>query len=99
MKLSTLTRLLSAGIASLAVSAAFAQAVIVAPYGPPPPRAEVMPGARPGYVWDKGHWRWDHGQYVWIPGHWQPVRVGYHWVPGHWVQRGPNWHWVEGHWA
>ena len=62
-------------------------------------RVEVVPAPRVGYVWDKGHWRWDHGRYVWVAGHWQAERVGYHWVPGHWVAHGPNWRWVPGHWA
>lgn len=86
-------------VAALTAAPAFAQAVIIAPMAPPPPRVEVMPAPRAGYVWDQGRWRWNHGRYVWVPGHWQPVRVGYRWVPGHWVQRGPNWRWVEGHWA
>jgi hypothetical protein len=97
-----LTSVLAAAItcaAALTAAQAFAQAVIVAPMAPPPPRVEVMPAPRAGYVWDHGRWRWDHGRYVWVSGHWQPVRVGYRWVPGHWVQRGPNWRWVEGHWA
>ena len=101
MKLSVPLRLAAAGMAALATSAVFAQAVIVAPYAPPPPRVEVMPAARAGYVWDQGHWHWHwrQGRYVWIPGHWQIVRVGYHWVPGHWAARGPAWRWVPGHWA
>jgi hypothetical protein len=97
-----LTSVLAAAItcaAALTAAPAFAQAVIVAPMAPPPPRVEVMPAPRAGYVWDQGRWRWDHGRYVWVPGHWRPVRAGYRWVPGHWVQRGPHWRWVEGHWA
>jgi hypothetical protein len=78
---------------------ASAQAVMVSPMAPPPPRVEVVPAPRDGYVWDQGRWRWEHGRYAWAPGHWQPVRVGYHWVPGHWAQRGPHWRWIEGHWA
>jgi hypothetical protein len=72
---------------------------VIAPSAPPPVRYEAMPAPRHGFVWDQGHWRWDHGRYVWVPGHWQRERVGYHWVPGHWVAHGPNYHWVEGHWA
>jgi hypothetical protein len=86
-------------VATLASVPAFAQAVIIAPSPPPPMRTEVVPVARPGYVWDGGHWRWAGRGYEWVPGHWRPVRVGAHWVPGHWVQRGPNWRWIEGHWA
>lgn len=78
---------------------ALADVIVIAPSAPPPERVEVVPPARVGYVWDKGHWRWDHGHYVWIGGHWQAERVGYHWVPGHWVAHGPNWRWIEGHWA
>jgi len=99
MKLSISLRFAAGCAAALATSAVFAQAVIVAPVAPPPPRVEVMPAPRAGYVWDQGHWHWRHGRYVWIPGHWRGVRAGYHWVPGHWVARGPNWRWVPGHWA
>ncbi len=78
---------------------AFAQAVIIAPVAPPPPRVEVVPRRLVrGYVGIRAAGV-GIGRYVWVPGHWQAVRVGYHWVPGHWVQRGPNWRWVEGHWA
>jgi hypothetical protein len=74
----------AATLITLITPAAQAQAIIVAPMAPPPPRVEVMPAPRTGYVWDQGRWRWDHGRYVW--------------VTGHWVQRGPNYRWVEGHW-
>ncbi|MGS1059355.1 YXWGXW repeat-containing protein [Burkholderia glumae] len=66
---------------------------------PPPPRVEVVPAPRVGYVWDAGHWVWRHGAYVWEPGHWQAVRVGYHWQPGHWAPRGDGWVWIRGHWV
>jgi len=85
----------------LVAQLAQAQVYIEAPNAPPPVRVEVAPPppAERGYVWDKGHWRWEHGAYAWVPGHWQAVREGWHWVPAHWVQRGPNWRYVEGHWA
>ncbi|VWC22074.1 YXWGXW repeat protein [Burkholderia lata] len=73
--------------------------VVVAPNAPPPVRYEVVPASRMGYVWDRGHWHWEHGRYVWIGGHWETERVGMQWVPGHWDQRGPNWFWTRGHWA
>ncbi len=50
--------------------------VVVAPNAPPPVRYEVVPAMRVGYVWERGHWRWDHGRYVWIGGHWETERVG-----------------------
>ena len=75
-----------------AVGTAVAQ-VVIGP--PPPPRYEVVPGPRAGYVWDGGHWRWMHGRYVWIGGHWRPVRVGHRWYAGHLDRRG---RWQEGYW-
>ncbi len=66
------------------------EVVVIAPSAPPAVRYEAVPAPRVGYVWDHGHWRWDHGRYVWAAGHWQAERVGYHWVPGHWVARGAN---------
>lgn len=65
---------------------------------PPPMRAENVPGGRPGFAWDQGHWRWEGRGYAWVPGHWEPMREG-HWQPGHWVARGPDWFWKEGHWV
>jgi hypothetical protein len=88
----------SAGIAAAAVPA-FADTIIIAPSAPPAPRVEVAPPPRVGYVWEHGHWRWEHGRYVWAGGHWEAVRRGLHWEPGHWVHAGPNWRWVGGHWA
>jgi hypothetical protein len=90
--------LIAAGATAVATASA-AEVVVIAPSAPPPGRYEAMPGPRAGYVWDRGHWRWDHHRYVWVGGHWQAERVGYHWVPGHWVAHGPNYHWVQGHWA
>ncbi|CAN7233308.1 YXWGXW repeat-containing protein [Caballeronia sp. LjRoot34] len=87
-----------AGVAAVAGSAS-AEVIIVAPNAPPPVRVESVPPARVGYVWDNGHWRWEHGRYVWNQGHWQVERVGYHWVPGHWIARGGAWRWMPGHWA
>ena len=90
--------LVAAGTASIATATA-EEVVIVALNAPPPERVEVVPAARVGYVWDKGHWRWDHGRYNWVRGHWQAERVGAHWVPGHWDDHHDHWVWVEGHWA
>ncbi|TAM52483.1 MAG: hypothetical protein EPN57_13690 [Paraburkholderia sp.] len=93
--------LAAAGAFAIAASAPASadEVVLVAPHAPPPVRYEVVPAPRVGYVWDRGHWRWQRGGYVWVPGHWQRVRIGHHWVPGHWARRGPNWAWIPGHWA
>jgi hypothetical protein len=92
------TVLIAAGVAAVG-SASAEEVVVIAPSAPPAVRYEAVPAPRVGYVWDHGHWRWDHGRYVWAAGHWQAERVGYHWMPGHWVAHGPNYHWVQGHWA
>ena len=99
--------------AALTAAPAFAQAVIVAPLAPPPPRVEVMPAPRAGYAWDPGHWRWAEGRYVWVGGHWNWAEPNYVWVPGVWqrplrahsVWVAPEWRhhslgwWrVAGHW-
>ena len=91
--------LAAATLGAMAAPAGAEEIVVVAPSAPPAVLGEAVPAPRDGYVWDRGHWRWEHGRYVWAPGHWQPVRVGYHWVPGHWAPRGAHWAWVPGHWA
>ncbi len=91
--------LASIGSAVAPLTASAEEIVVVAPSAPPPARYEVVPGPRVGYVWDHGHWGWEHGRYVWVRGHWEAERVGLHWVAGHWAPRGPNWVWVRGHWA
>jgi len=67
---------------------------------PPPPRVEVVPPPRVGYVWAPGYWRWNGRRHVWIQGSWVRERRGWHWEPDAWVQ-GPNgrWHLSRGHWV
>ncbi len=76
----------------------FAQGEIIIRQTPPPERVEVIPMARHGYAWDRGHWRWEGHGYAWVAGHWQPVMRNARWEPGHWEAHGPNWYWREGHW-
>ena len=65
---------------------------------PPPPRDEVAPPARRGYVWAPGYWRWDRGRHVWVKGYWVRERRGYHWTAHRWEERGKRWHFEAGHW-
>jgi hypothetical protein len=69
---------------------------------PPPPRVEVMPPMRPGFVWAPGYWAWERGRHVWIEGRWIEARRGEFWVPDRWVEyrdpRGAHWHMEPGHW-
>ncbi|OAE11441.1 hypothetical protein AZH11_20360 [Pseudomonas simiae] len=84
--------------AALVSTPTFAQTEVIIRQAPPAERVEVIPAGRPGYAWDRGHWRWERGAYAWVPGHWQPVQRNARWEPGHWESRGPNWYWREGHW-
>ena len=51
---------------------------------PPPPRYEVVPVPRAGYVWAPGHYELVRDQYVWMPGQWMTARAGYRYVPSTW---------------
>ncbi|MCE4056402.1 YXWGXW repeat-containing protein [Pseudomonas sp. Au-Pse12] len=90
--------LIPLALGALASTPADAQPLIIQ-QAPPAMRYEPMPGARPGYAWDRGNWRWRGNGYVWVPGHWQPVMHRGHWMPGHWQAHGPHWYWVEGRWV
>lgn len=103
---------LAAGIAALSLAglAGTAQAVpaVVAPSpqvivvqnAPPPPIAEAVPAARPGYVWAPGHYEWRDGRYVWMTGRWIDDQPGWVWQEARWMQR-PDGSWVlaGGHWS
>jgi WXXGXW repeat (2 copies) len=65
---------------------------------PPPPRVEVVPAPRVGYVWAPGYWNWNGHQHVWKSGYWVRERHGYHYAPNVWVQQNGHWHFVQGGW-
>lgn len=90
--------LIPLALAALVSTPTFAQSEVIIREAPPPMRVEAVPVERPGYVWDRGHWRYEGRGYAWVPGHWQPVMRNARWEPGHWESRGPNWYWREGHW-
>ena len=106
MRRSLFTALAAAAVATPAliapgmVSPAAAQVdfnlVINSP--PPPPRYEVVPAPRAGYVWAPGYWRWENQRHVWAPGHWMAERRGYHWVPDRWAQTDRGWRHSPGYW-
>jgi hypothetical protein len=66
---------------------------------PPAPQVEVVPGARVGYVWAPGYWRWNGYRHVWVSGYWLRARPGWHWVAPHWSPYGRRWHYAGGYWA
>lgn len=81
---------------------AFAQAEvgvnIVIGNAPPPPRYEVVPGPRNGYVWIPGYWDWNGYQHVWNPGYWERTRSGYFYEAPRWYQGPSGWVLERGGW-
>lgn len=67
-------------------------------FAPPPPRYEVVPAPRTGYVWSSGHWQWSGGRHVWVAGHWERARVGYVYYAPRWVERGGRWYYEPSRW-
>jgi len=65
---------------------------------PPPPRYEVMPPPRVGFIWAPGYWRWDGHRHVWMGGRWMQARPGYHFVGEHWERRDGRNHFEAGRW-
>ena len=44
-------------LAAFVSTPVFAQTEIIIRQAPPPERVEMVPVERPGYAWDRGHWR------------------------------------------
>ncbi len=65
---------------------------------PPPPRAEIVPAPRRGYVWVPGYWDVRGHRHVWRAGYWEVARRGYNYAPPVWVQRGERWQLDRGGW-
>jgi len=79
--------------------AAPASADISVRVAPPPPRHEVVPAPRHGYVWAPGHWDWRGGRYVWVQGSYVRARNGYHYAAPRWYERDGRWYMDRGGWA
>ncbi len=65
---------------------------------PPPPRYEVVPAPRAGFVWAPGVWEWRHRRHVWVNGHWIRERHGMYWHPDRWEEREGRWAFERGRW-
>ena len=65
---------------------------------PPPPRYEVVPRPRPGYVWAPGFWNWNGHSHDWRGGHWERSREGQVYYQPQWVQADNGWRLQEGGW-
>ena len=66
---------------------------------PPAARVEVVPAARPGYVWGPGYYHWNGRAHVWREGYWIRERPGYHWVAPAWTPYGHRYRYRDGYWA
>ena len=74
---------------------------IVVQSAPPADQAEVVPTSPgSGYLWMRGHWKWEGNQWAWEKGRWanrpHPNAL---WVPGYWHSRQHGWVWISGHWG
>jgi hypothetical protein len=65
---------------------------------PPPPRYEVVPAPRRGYVWAPGYWDWNDRRHVWTHGHWQRARGGYTYQRPEWRRDRAGWRLNRGGW-
>jgi hypothetical protein len=96
------SKLLLAALAASSIGfipvAANAAVGIYVDTAPPAPRHEVMPGARPGYIWQPGYYDWRGGHHVWVKGYWVKERRGMYWHPNRWEQRDGKWSLERGRW-
>jgi hypothetical protein len=95
------TRILVAALALGAIGvpvASDARVYVDVDVAPPPPRVEVVPAARVGYVWAPGYWEWRGRRHVWVNGNWVRERRGYHWRPHRWEEHEGRWRFDRGRW-
>ncbi len=91
---------IAAAAASLAAFAPATQAAdVFIRVAPPPPRTEIVPAARPGYVWAPGYWNWNGRRHVWVNGNYVRERRGYAYAAQVWVQEGDRWRFRRGGWG
>jgi WXXGXW repeat (2 copies) len=71
---------------------------VVVRVAPPAPREEVVPAARPGYVWRGGYWDYRGNKHQWTKGAWVRERRGYHYVQPAWEEGNGRWTMRPGTW-
>ena len=94
----TAAALLAAASAGFSADALAAPVGIDIRIGPPPPRVEVVPAPRRGYVWVPGYWGWRGNRHYWVGGTWVRERRGYAYAHPGWVQEGDHWRFNRGGW-
>ena len=65
---------------------------------PPPARVETVPAERPGYVYERGHYKWDGHAYVWSEGRYIEARPGHTYTQPMVEHRGEHYYFRGGHW-
>lgn len=65
---------------------------------PPPPRYEIVPPPRIGYIWVPGYWDWDGRRHAWAAGHWEQSRSGYLYDRPQWREGRNGWELRRGGW-
>lgn len=91
--------LVAVAAATLSSAAIAAPVNIAVRVGPPPPRVEVIPAPRAGYVWTPGYWDWRGNRHYWVNGAYVRERRGYVYAQPNWVQDGDRWRLHRGAWA
>jgi hypothetical protein len=94
-----LAAMLATSLGTMATIATPAVAAVVVRVAPPPPREEVAPGPRHGYVWVAGYWDYRNNRHHWVKGTWVKERRGYHYNQSNWVERDGRWHLERGKWS
>src|SRR6185436_11247156 len=84
--------------ATLGPLASPAFSAVIVRVAPPPPREEVVPEPRRGYVWVNGYWDYSGKRHRWVKGKWVKERRGYHYAQPNWVERDGRWHLDRGNW-
>ncbi len=95
----SLVAFLIAGAVGAAAGPASARVDVFVQVAPPPPRVEVVPAPRRGWVWVPGYWDWRGRRHVWVAGTWVRERPGYRYFEPHWVERDGRWWLRRGHWG
>lgn len=97
MKKTLLAMMIAASIGTLSTSLP-ATADVIVKVAPPPPRHEVVPAPRRGYVWTPGYWEWRRGRYVWVNGVYVKARPGYRYAAPRWVEHEGHYRMEQGRW-
>jgi hypothetical protein len=98
MKKLLIAAMIAGSMGAMTVPLTASADTIIVRKAPPPPRHEVVPKARHGYVWAPGYWSYNGRAYVWQKGHYERVRAGYYYNQPAWVERGGRWEFARGEW-